>query len=190
MAQPFDAAKTQLTGEPIIVARQVGVAGGWLARSSASNSGVLVYDSVGPPEQDLLWFDRGGQTVRGARANRRISQHGSTPQRAASGIGTRRPASQTLPFGSRTWAMESPLHVRNTFPLSCLGARRIAHRLFIPPETGLRIFTRSPRLAQAKISWYSRLLQTSCPPVGPPTGNGCSFPPTTPKRNGTFGFCP
>jgi dipeptidyl aminopeptidase/acylaminoacyl peptidase len=67
MAQPFDAARLQLTGEPFPVAGQVGMAlGGFLSirlqNFSVSDTGVLVFDPL-PDRQrhQLVWMDRGGR---------------------------------------------------------------------------------------------------------------------------------
>jgi serine/threonine protein kinase len=62
MAQPFDAKKLQLTGEPIAVAEQLGTSG-FHGFFSVSPSGALAYriDAQGGGFQ-LTWFDRQGKT--------------------------------------------------------------------------------------------------------------------------------
>jgi len=64
MAQPFDAAHTKLTGEPFLVASQVGLGGSAVA-ASASRTGVLVWSSA-PAfafNTQLAWFDRNGKPL-------------------------------------------------------------------------------------------------------------------------------
>src|SRR5262249_31210352 len=64
MAQPFDASKLQLTGEPFPIGEQVGynpVTG--RAMFSASQTGVLVFLSTNAPNTQLAWFDRGGKQL-------------------------------------------------------------------------------------------------------------------------------
>jgi eukaryotic-like serine/threonine-protein kinase len=62
LAQPFDAGRLQLTGEPIPVADHVGSGG--FSYFSASNNGVLVYRTGGEEQgMKLTWFDRQGKTV-------------------------------------------------------------------------------------------------------------------------------
>ena len=64
MAQPFDATKLQLTGEPFPIAEQVGynVATG-RAFFSVSETGVLAFLSSSAPNTQLAWFDRGGKQL-------------------------------------------------------------------------------------------------------------------------------
>jgi eukaryotic-like serine/threonine-protein kinase len=67
MAQPFDTARRQLTGEPFPVAGQVGTAlGGTVSirrrNFSVSDTGVLVFDPLPDRQRNLLvWVDRGGR---------------------------------------------------------------------------------------------------------------------------------
>ncbi len=65
MAQPFDAEKAQLSGEPFPVAQQVGQMGGhpgWFA-FSASPGGTLAYRTGGGVKTQLAWFDRAGKQL-------------------------------------------------------------------------------------------------------------------------------
>ncbi len=63
MAQRFDTGKLELSGEAFPVAEPVGVgAGTRRARFSVSESGVLVYDSIGGGNQ-LVWLDRSGKPL-------------------------------------------------------------------------------------------------------------------------------
>jgi Tol biopolymer transport system component len=55
LAQPFDARRQQLSGEPRPVAEQVP------ASVSASDTGTLVYFTVSDPGMQLTWFARDGQ---------------------------------------------------------------------------------------------------------------------------------
>ena len=67
MAQPFDAARRQLTGEPFPVAGQVGTASGGATsirrrNFSVSDTGVLVFDPLPDRQRNqLVWVDRGGR---------------------------------------------------------------------------------------------------------------------------------
>jgi Tol biopolymer transport system component/tRNA A-37 threonylcarbamoyl transferase component Bud32 len=64
MAQPFDASKLQLTGEPFPIAEQVGYnAGIGRALFSVSETGVLVFLSNIFTNTQLAWFDRGGKPL-------------------------------------------------------------------------------------------------------------------------------
>jgi len=64
MAQPFDAAAIELTGEAFPIAEQVQVntANGRVA-FDVSQNGVLVYRSSGGLNTQLTWFDRGGKEL-------------------------------------------------------------------------------------------------------------------------------
>jgi Tol biopolymer transport system component/DNA-binding winged helix-turn-helix (wHTH) protein len=65
MAQPFDAARSQLVGEPVRVAEPVGF--GLLPAQglfSVSDNGVLVYDATPSSRRwELVWFDRTGRRL-------------------------------------------------------------------------------------------------------------------------------
>lgn len=64
MAQPFDADRLQLTGEPFSVVEQVGYnAANGRAYFSVSQTGVLVFLSSDVPGTQLAWFDRGGKQL-------------------------------------------------------------------------------------------------------------------------------
>ena len=64
MAQPFDANKLQVAGEPFPIAEQVGsnsVTG--RAFFSVSETGVIAFLSTGAANTQLGWFDRGGKQL-------------------------------------------------------------------------------------------------------------------------------
>jgi eukaryotic-like serine/threonine-protein kinase len=61
LAQPFDARRRQLGGEPAAVAEQVGVIGVGRGLFSASDTGALVYFTLSAPGIQLTWFTRDGQ---------------------------------------------------------------------------------------------------------------------------------
>jgi eukaryotic-like serine/threonine-protein kinase len=61
-AQPFDASRLQLTGEPVSVAEQVGSYREY-GFFSASTEGVLVYRGKGAGGTVLTWFDRRGKAL-------------------------------------------------------------------------------------------------------------------------------
>jgi Tol biopolymer transport system component len=64
-AQPFDAGRLELTGEPFPVAEQVGVNFGTFSSSfNVSESGVLVYEGGGDVVNSrLAWYDRAGKQI-------------------------------------------------------------------------------------------------------------------------------
>jgi Tol biopolymer transport system component len=62
MAQPLDAKRFELTGEPFPVAEQVGSYYG-IAFFSVSANGVLAYRSGSSLNSQLVWFDRGGKSL-------------------------------------------------------------------------------------------------------------------------------
>jgi len=65
MAQPFDPARGQLSGEPVVLAPQVeNDEGAWYAAFSISENGILVYHPT-PALQgaELVWFDRSGRKL-------------------------------------------------------------------------------------------------------------------------------
>ncbi len=64
MAQRFDATKLELSGDPFPVAEQVGFDGlSFQTLASASDNGVLAYQSLGAGNTQLVWFDRGGKQL-------------------------------------------------------------------------------------------------------------------------------
>ncbi len=69
LAQPFDADKRQLSGEPFVVAERVGNDSVYLQRLnvSVSENGVLVLDPhVNRQSRQLLWLDRAGKQSSGS----------------------------------------------------------------------------------------------------------------------------
>jgi eukaryotic-like serine/threonine-protein kinase len=65
MAQPFDASRLELTGDPVPIIEQVGSVGSGPASSSdfsVSDNGVLVY-RTGSATSRLTWFDRKGTVL-------------------------------------------------------------------------------------------------------------------------------
>jgi Tol biopolymer transport system component len=64
LAQPFDAAKVELSGDPVLVVDQVGSNPGIAAYFSASANGVLTYLSGShAANAQLTWFDREGKNL-------------------------------------------------------------------------------------------------------------------------------
>jgi hypothetical protein len=67
MAQPFDLAARELTGEAFPIAEQIQITGGGSPYSgvfSASPNGVLAYRTgTGPAGTELRWFDRAGKPI-------------------------------------------------------------------------------------------------------------------------------
>jgi dipeptidyl aminopeptidase/acylaminoacyl peptidase len=59
MAQKFDAARLEISGDPVPVAEQIGFDGlTYQTLVSASDQGVLAYQSIGAGKTQLVWFDR------------------------------------------------------------------------------------------------------------------------------------
>ena len=66
MAQPFDAERLTVTGEPVPVAEEIVISGGPpIGQFSASVGGVLAFrsDSVTTSRSKLVWFDRSGKEL-------------------------------------------------------------------------------------------------------------------------------
>src|SRR5262245_16231895 len=65
MAQPFDADRLRLTGEPFLALAQVGLTGSAVA-VSVSETGVMSWfsDSSGGQNAQLAWFDRSGKPLK------------------------------------------------------------------------------------------------------------------------------
>jgi eukaryotic-like serine/threonine-protein kinase len=64
MAQRFDADKLELSGDPFPVADQVGFDGtSFQTLASASENGVLAFQSLGAGNTQLVWVDRGGKQL-------------------------------------------------------------------------------------------------------------------------------
>jgi len=63
-ALPFDAAKLEVTGDPIVLANDIGAVRSLsLAPISVSAGGVLVYQGVGRPTRQMVWLDRAGRQI-------------------------------------------------------------------------------------------------------------------------------
>ena len=64
MAQPFDAGRLELTGEPVPVAANIqSDPGTWRPVFSASDSGLLIYEGTESNGTQLTWFDRSGKRI-------------------------------------------------------------------------------------------------------------------------------
>jgi Tol biopolymer transport system component len=64
MAQRFDADRLELSGDPFPVAEQIGFDGlTYQTLVSASDQGVLAYQSLGAGKTQLVWFDRADKKV-------------------------------------------------------------------------------------------------------------------------------
>jgi eukaryotic-like serine/threonine-protein kinase len=99
LAQPFDADRLQLSGEPSPIAQNVIYYGPNLSTSfSVSENGVLVYQA-GFPESHLNWYDRSGKEVgevgrpsphwgqvRASRAGQRVAATIWSPENGGTGI--------------------------------------------------------------------------------------------------------
>jgi Tol biopolymer transport system component len=64
MAQPFDLKDLRITGEPVVVGRDVQYVATWgSAAFSTSDSGVLAYQGASPATRQLVWLDRSGKKI-------------------------------------------------------------------------------------------------------------------------------
>jgi Tol biopolymer transport system component len=64
VAQPFDPSTARLSGQPTLIAQQVGLAQNTVTGSfSVAGAGVLVYREQAVPDLELTWFDRGGNRL-------------------------------------------------------------------------------------------------------------------------------
>ncbi|MFN8179011.1 MAG: protein kinase [bacterium] len=63
LAQPFDAAKRQLRGEPVPIAEDVWSASNGAAQFSVAAGGTLLYRSGGFYKAEALWLNRSGQEL-------------------------------------------------------------------------------------------------------------------------------
>ena len=63
-AVPFSTTKLEITGEPMILANDIGAVRSLsLAPISVSANGVLVYQGVGQPTRQMVWLDRSGRQI-------------------------------------------------------------------------------------------------------------------------------
>jgi Tol biopolymer transport system component len=94
MAQPFDAERLSIAGDPVAVAERVGSFrdGGFF---SASNNGVLIYRTTDTNSQ-VSWFDRQGAIIS------RVSEPGAFRDVALSADGARAVVSRTNPQDAAT----------------------------------------------------------------------------------------
>jgi hypothetical protein len=63
MAQPFDAVKIRLMGDPVSIAEHVAVVSPPLAGQFSAQNGTLVYVPQMAQDKQLTWFDRQGRSV-------------------------------------------------------------------------------------------------------------------------------
>jgi Tol biopolymer transport system component len=94
MAQPFDAATLQLSGEPQPLVEQVNVNPVGLGGYSVSDDGVLVYLSGGAQSQ-LTWFDRTGKLLSSAGAANYYSNLSISPDEKRVAVATWDPQAST-----------------------------------------------------------------------------------------------
>jgi Tol biopolymer transport system component/predicted Ser/Thr protein kinase len=104
MAQPFDAARLALAGEPVPVpgAERIGITAYGFGRFTTSSNGALAYvvGAEGGSTQ-LTWFDRQGKTLE------TIGQRGSYNTLALSPDGTRVAAERRDGTGSDLWLIDA-----------------------------------------------------------------------------------
>lgn len=63
LAQPFDAGRLTLSGEPRIIAEQVETGGAAASAFTLSDSGILAYQASATGGSQLIWFDRQGRQL-------------------------------------------------------------------------------------------------------------------------------
>ena len=104
MAQPFDARKLALAGEPVPVAEHVGAAGYGYSHFTASDTGVLAFRAGGGglgSITQLTWFDRGGKELGTAGQPAIYNSFSISPD------GKRIAAEETDTKGSDLWLIDS-----------------------------------------------------------------------------------
>ena len=103
MAQPFDARKLALAGEPVPIAEQVGSVGYGYGHFTASDTGALAYRVGGgsAPISQLTWLDRQGKVVGTA------GQPGPYNSLAIAPDGARIAVERVESKGSDLWLIES-----------------------------------------------------------------------------------
>src|SRR5262245_24483156 len=112
MAQPFDAAKLQLTGEPFPIAEQVGYnPGNGRAFFSVSDNGVLVYRTRVFSDTQMGWFDRSGKAIGQVGTQGQISGLALAPDDKR--VAATRADSQA--GGNDLWLIEQQRETRFTF---------------------------------------------------------------------------
>jgi serine/threonine protein kinase/Tol biopolymer transport system component len=112
MAQPFDADKLQLTGEPFPVAEEVGYnAGNGRAFFSVSENGVLVYRTRVFTDTQMVWFDRSGKAIMPVGTQAQVATLALSPDDKR--IAVSRVDSQTT--GTDLWLIDQQRETRFTF---------------------------------------------------------------------------
>ena len=134
MAQPFDAKRLVLAGDPVPVAEHVGSFrdGGFF---SASANDVLVYRTADTDSQ-VTWFDRQGTHVRPRLGTGRLSRRGAFPGRRSRGRvaheSAGRDEGRPVAVRSVAWKRGHTIDTwRRNRRVSCLVSRRQAHRLHV-----------------------------------------------------------
>ena len=106
MAQPFDAKRLELSGEPALLAE-----GAWVAKGyghgvfSAGSNGTLAYVNAAIANTQLAWFDRGGRPL-GAMARRRGMTRHRNFRRPAKHRGRSRPLFQSGHLAAGSGALD------------------------------------------------------------------------------------
>jgi hypothetical protein len=63
LAQPFDAGRAKLSGDPFPLAEGIGTDAAGLAHFSMSQNGILIYSGGSSQDRQLAWYDRQGQRM-------------------------------------------------------------------------------------------------------------------------------
>jgi len=96
MAQPFDARRLKILGDPVAVVDHVGAVAGGLSAFSVSNNGVLVFRRGNiQSETQLTWFDRSGNRLGEVGTGADYSNPALSPDGTRLAVGIRDPSTQT-----------------------------------------------------------------------------------------------
>ncbi len=150
LAQPFDARKLQLRGEPFPIVDDVAVGGGGAANAefSASDNGVLVFrGSAGSGTSRLTWVDRAGKDIQVVGDPGAYSAHSVSPDGKRIAVETgNNPDIWTIDSGRNVstrftfnaaqhyWPVWSPDGTRIAYTSDQQGAFAV----FVKPATGAR----------------------------------------------------
>ncbi len=115
MAQPFDAARLEFTGDPVAVLENVGFNPSFgNSIFSVSENGTLVYKPGNTVERQLTWFDREGKEIS------KVGPPGNYQDVVLSPDGTKAAASRTVDNNADIWVMELDRGVPTRFTFSAV----------------------------------------------------------------------
>jgi serine/threonine protein kinase len=86
MAQPFDPDRLELKGEPQPISQVLRESGNWGVIASASENGVLLFQSPGEVKYPVLWFDRSGRSLGPALISGQLQDLRLSPDRTRAAV--------------------------------------------------------------------------------------------------------